>query len=155
MWPTSIAYLTRRQLWNESFVRVVLCSEVSLPDTWNSLLSRKNIKVPTAICRVYVPISLSPMNSISRYYISFYCRNFLMTFLRWYTNTSCTVVIYHSCLLTNPYLHISVYIQEHWKFFFFFCKQRGSVFPSSLGDFDLVITSFSPMDICKHDMNHD
>lgn len=43
MRPPSIAYLTRhvRQLWNEFFVRVILCSKVYLPDTWNSLFSRK------------------------------------------------------------------------------------------------------------------
>ena len=120
-----------------------------------SLSSQGKIyKVSTAICRVFVLISLRLMYSISRYYISLYFRNLSMTFLRWYTNTSCTVVIHHSCLLTNSYLHISVYIQENWKFLFF-CKQRRSVFLPSLGDFNLVITSFSPMAICKHDMNYD
>ena len=79
-----------------------------------------------------------------------------MTYLRC-KYTSCTGAIHHSRLLTNPYLHISVYrlyIQENWKFLVF-GKERWSVFPPSLGDFNLVITSFSPMNICKHGMNHD
>ena len=154
MWPPSIAYLTRHGNCWMSFL-FVLYSALRFLSQIHEILSfqEKLYKVPTAICRVSVLIFLSLMYSISRYYISFNFRNFSMTFLRWDTNTSCTVVIHLSCLLTNRYLHISVYIHENENFFF--CKQRGSVFPPSLRDFNLVITSFSPMDICKHGMNHD
>ena len=132
-----------------SFLFVLYSALRFLSQILEILSSQEKIyKVPTAICRVSVLISISLMYSYLRYYISLYFWNFSMTFLRWYTNTSCTVVNHHSCLLTNPYLHISVYIQEN-------CKQRRSVFPPSLGDFNLVITSFSPMAICKHDMNYD
>ena len=109
MWPPSIAYLTRHGNCWMSFL-FVLYSALRFLSQIHEILSfqEKLYKVPTAICRVSVLISLSLMYSYSRYYISLYFRNLSMTFLRWYTNTSCTVVIHHSCLLTNPYLHLSV-----------------------------------------------